>query len=70
MSKSTLKIFNELIESLKQAEGAASQLVHNSGHPKAFIFVRNTLGTLREACTIIAPHNAFIQPKTVFTKKA
>lgn len=65
MKKNPLKIFNELIESLNQAEGAASQLVHDSGHPVEFIVIRDTLSLVKEGCMDIAPHNEIIQPKII-----
>lgn len=67
--KSPLKIFNELIESLTQAEGATSQLIHMTGHPVQFMMIRDALNLTTEGCKKLAPHNVFIQPKTVYTKK-
>lgn len=69
MTKSVLKLFNEMIESLNQAEGACSQLVHASGHPVEFITFREALMLTKEACLKVAPQNAFMAPKTVYTGK-
>ncbi len=67
--KSILKLFNELIDSLNQAEGATSQLVHSAGNPMAFIGIREVLALMKEGCLKIAPHNVLLQPKTVYTER-
>lgn len=67
MTKSPLKICNELVESLKQAEGAASQLVHKTGHPMQFVVIRDSLALMTEGVMKIAPHNAFLAPRTIIT---
>jgi len=64
--KSQYKVFNEMVESLVQAEGACSQLVHLSGHPVQFMMMREALGLTIEGCKKIAPHNVLIAPKTVY----
>ncbi len=68
MTKSVVKLFNELAESLTQAEGATSQLIHQSGHPVQFIQIRDTLALMKEGCLKVAPHNVLLAPKTVYLK--
>jgi len=63
-----IKIFNELIESIGQAEGAASQLVHRSGHPVQFMFLRDALAVAKKGFIKVAPQNRLMRPRTVFTK--
>lgn len=67
--KSALKLFNELIESVTQAEGATSQLIHLAGNPMGFIMIREALGLTVEGLKKIAPHNILIAPKTVYVNK-
>ena len=69
MATSPLKLCNELVESLKQAEGAASQLVHRTGHPMQFVVIRDTLALVTEGVMKVAPHNAFMAPRTIITGK-
>lgn len=66
--KSPLKIFNEFVESLKQAEGACSQLIHLAGQPHSFMVMRDALNLTIEGCMSIAPHNEFMKPRTVYVK--
>lgn len=67
--KSVLKLFNELIESLNDAEGATSQLIHSAGHPAQFLAIRDGMGLLKEMIIKIAPHNVLLQPKLVYTER-
>lgn len=67
--KSVLKLFNELIESLSDAEGCCSQLIHLAGHPTQFMMVREALALTKEGCIKVAPHNALVAPKTVYVNK-
>lgn len=67
MNKTIYQIFNEMIESLGQAEGCCSQLVHRSGHPAQFMIMREVLSRTKEAATEIAPHNILMAPRTVYT---
>lgn len=62
-------VFRELIDSLKQAEGATSQLIHHAGNPVQFIMLRDALGLAIEGCMLLAPHNQLIAPKTVYLNK-
>lgn len=68
MKQSSLKVCNELIESLKQAEGATSQLIHMSGRPMQFVGLRDVLALTVEMCLSIAPHNAILAPKVTIVK--
>mgnify|MGYP001568997976 CR=1 FL=1 len=68
MKKSEVQIFNELIESIGQAEGSASQLVHRTGHPVQFMFLRDALAMAKKGFIKISPHNRLMRPRTVFTK--
>ncbi len=63
--KSQLRVYNEMVEGLKCARGAATQLIHHTGHPVQFILLRDTLELLMSACNKVAPHNEFIKPKTI-----
>lgn len=67
--KSPLKLCNELIESISQAEGATSQLIHLTGHPMQFLIMRDALALAKEGIKKIAPHNALLAPKTVYLNK-
>lgn len=67
--KSQYQICNELIESLTQAAGAASQLVHHVGHPVQFMAIRDELNLVKELCIHIAPQNAILAPKTTYLRK-
>ena len=55
MRKTQPEILMELIESIGQAEGATSQLVHTSGNPVAFMTMRETLATVKEMVMQLAP---------------
>lgn len=66
MTKTVYTLFNEMIESLGQAEGCCSQMVHRTGHPAQFMVMREALALTKEGATKIAPHNILLQPKTVF----
>lgn len=61
--KSVLQTFNEIVESLDQAEGCCSQLIHLSGHPAQFMMIREALALTKEGCIKIAPHNVLLAPK-------
>lgn len=68
--KSVLKLFNELVENLNDAEGSCSQLIHMTGHPAQFIAMRDGMGLLKEMILKIAPHNVLLQPKTIYTERS
>lgn len=55
-----------MIISLGQAEGAASQLIHLTGHPAQFIVIREALSLAKDGAIRIAPHNSLLAPKTVY----
>lgn len=55
-----------MIESLGQAEGCCSQMVHRTGHPAQFMVMREALALTKEGAVKIAPHNILMQPKQVF----
>lgn len=59
-------LFNDIIDGLKQAEGATSQLVHVTGNPVGFIIIRDALALAREGCMKVAPQNILLNPKTLF----
>ncbi len=69
ITKTPFQLCNELIESLTQAEGAASQLVHHVGQPIKFMGIRDILALTKKGCIHIAPQNALLNPKTVYLKK-
>lgn len=48
-------ILQELIESLTQAAGATSQLIHNSGNPVAFMTIREGVELMKEGCMLLMP---------------
>lgn len=68
--KTVFQLFNELIEGMKQAEGACSQLIHRSGHPAQFMIYRDALRFAIDGCMKVAPHNILMMPKTVYMGKA
>lgn len=55
-----------MIESLGQAEGCCSQLIHLAGYPTQFMVMREALSLTKEAAVKIAPHNVLMQPRTVY----
>lgn len=63
--KSQLKVFNEMMDGLKCARGATTQLIHHAGHPVQFIYLRDTIEKMMTLCNKVAPHNAYLAPKTV-----
>lgn len=65
--KTVFQIFNEMIESLGQAEGCCSQLVHLTGHPAQYIVMREALSITKEAAIKIAPHNILMAPRIVYS---
>jgi hypothetical protein len=48
-------ILQELIESLTQSAGAASQLIHNSGNPVAFMTIREGIELMKEGVMLLMP---------------
>lgn len=48
-------ILKDIIESLTQAIGAASQLIHVSGNPAFFMHVRESLELTKEGISMLAP---------------
>ena len=68
-TQTTMRTFNELIESLTQAEGAVSQMIHQAGNPVQFMMIRDALSLAREGCVKVAPHNLLVAPKTVYLNK-
>ncbi len=67
--KTPYQLFNELIESLGDAEGCCSQLIHLAGYPTQFMMIREALALTKEGCMKVAPHNALVAPKTVYVNK-
>lgn len=67
--KTVYQLFNELIESLGDAEGCCSQLIHTTGYPMQFIMIREALALAKEGCMKVAPHNKLVAPKTVYVNK-
>ncbi len=63
--KTVYQTFNELIESIGQAEGCCSQLVHMTGHPRQFMIMRDTLSLVKEGAIKIAPHNILTKPRVI-----
>lgn len=59
-------LFNDIIDGLKQAEGATSQLVHVAGNPVGFMIIRDALALAREGCMRVAPQNVLLSPKTFY----
>lgn len=68
MKQSSLKVCNELIEALKHAEGATSQLVHMSGRPMQLVKFRDILSITIDQCLKLAPHNRILTPKVTIVK--
>ncbi len=64
--KSQTLILNEMVESLNQAIGAASQLIHLAGNPVGFMTIREALELTKEGVVSLAPQNLIIAPKTVY----
>lgn len=60
------QVIFELVESLTQAIGATSQLVHLTGHPMEFVTIRDVLSGVKDGVISLAPENAAMKPKTVF----
>ncbi len=60
------QVLFELIESLTQAIGASSQLVHLAGNPVGFITIRDALSLTKDGVIMMAPENQALVPKTVF----
>lgn len=67
--KTVYKLFNELIESLGDAEGCCSQLIHLTGYPMQFMMVREALALTKEGCMKIAPQNDLVAPRTIYIKR-
>lgn len=59
-------LLRELIESLKQAEGACSQLIHQLQDPR-FVFMRDAINVTTSGCLKLATFEA---RKQVFVKPA
>lgn len=65
MKKTAPQLLNELIESLGQASGAASQIIHQHQDPR-WITVREALDLAKEGCMGLAVMSA---TKTIAIKK-
>lgn len=65
-SRTESQVLFELIESLTQAIGATSQLVHLTGNPIGFITIRDALSLMKDGVIMMAPENQALVPKTVF----
>ena len=60
------QVLFEMIESLTQAVGATSQLIHLAGHPMEFVTIRDMLAGVKDGVIMLAPENAALKPKTVY----
>lgn len=54
-------ILRELLESLNQAIGGASQIIHHLQEPR-FMHIRDALEKTRDYCAKIAPENLRFKP--------
>jgi len=64
--RSEAQVRFELVESLTQAIGASSQLVHLTGNPVGFMAIRDALSLTKDGVIMMAPENQLLIPKTVF----
>lgn len=61
--RDNFKIFNEMIEALNHAQGAAGQLIHRCGHPVEFMVIREALELTTEGCMKLSPINSLLIKK-------
>lgn len=57
------EILKDIVMSLTQAIGAASQLIHASGNPMFFLTARESLELTKEGITALAPQGLMYQPQ-------
>ncbi len=58
MERTEPELLKEMIDSLNQACGATSQLVHACGQPIGFIIIRDALDLMKDAVVEIATKSA------------
>jgi hypothetical protein len=56
------EMLKEMVESLSQAEGAASQLIHMLQDPR-FMVIRESLQLAKEGVLMLAPQGLMVAPE-------